>query len=190
MKPEIYIDMDNVIYNFLEVVVGRYNKAFRDNIPYQEVKSYWFDECTKAPREWFEWLLNQEGIFHEGKEIEGAIDTINKLIEEDYKVYIITSPQWDSKYGLNEKVLWLRENLPMFPIKNLFYGAKKSKLVGANRILFDDDPKNLVHWKKGGGTCICMKTGWNDEWKENKVNSWDGFYKRLKFIENNRMAKR
>lgn len=111
MKPKIFIDMDGVIVDF--------NKAWDES---------GLDVDT---------FIRTEGAFKNMKPMKNAIDSINKLIEMDYDVFIATKPPTGNAQAYFEKAQWVFDNLPLLT-KKLIITPDKGLLGSFNDFLIDD----------------------------------------------------
>lgn len=160
---EIICDMDDVLVNLSEFVVNQYNKDFNDNMNWQDNKSYWWGDCKKAPKSYFEQLLLKKGTFINPKPTENAIKTLNKLHEEGFKIIFCTYPQYDSDYCIKEKIQWLQQYFKWFDIdKHLVFTYNKKLLAKSNRILLDDNLDHIFSFINNGGTGCIFNQGWNE----------------------------
>ena len=149
-----YFDMDEVVYNLSKIVVEQYNHEFNDNMNYKDNKSYWWADCKKAPKSFFEKLLYKDGLFLHGSCIDGMKELIDKLYNSGHKVHFVTAPQYEGKC-FEEKVQWLKNTFEWFdPSKHFIATESKYLLAKENRILIDDNSKYLDQWDKAGGIAI------------------------------------
>jgi len=176
--------MDEVLNYFSKSVVDRYNNNFRDDMDWRDNKSYWWKDCDKAEKSYFENLLLQPTIFYYSEPQVEAIYYMNKLIDEGYEVYIATQPQWHSQYCMNEKIAWIKKYIPKFNIdKYLYFCSDKSMLSAPGRILIDDNKKHLDEWTKKGGIAIAYDMPWNEDYKGIRVIDHRQVYETIKEIE-------
>jgi len=178
--PSIYVDLDCTIYNLNSVVCSHYNIDFNDNKLPEDNTTYWFGGFNKAPRQYFIQLLNQKGIFYEGKPIGNCIEIINKLHDEGYPIYFLTLPLFNTSCVL-EKVEWLKKYFKWFnPEKDLIMTGNKKLLDDYNRILYDDN-MDYLNWKRG--ISICYSQPWNKDYRGSFiVDNHDKFYKMVHLI--------
>lgn len=180
---EIWLDMDEVLVNLSEHIIDIYNREFNDNFDYRKNTDWWWGSVKKADRQYFIDLLHREGVFFNSKPMDGSIDFVNKLLNEKYKVYIITYPQFTSQYCCQEKINWIRKYLPKFDISNLIMCQDKSLLAKPNRILLDDAMQNLEEWHENNGISVCFDHIWNSDWNGLKVCDFKEFYSLIREIE-------
>lgn len=177
---ELFLDMDCCIYDLNKVVIKHYNHDYKDNYDHRQNKSYFWSD-TKAPRPYFENLLNSKGIFYEGEPIDNAVEIINKLHDEGFKIYFVSLPLWN-KHCTYEKVEWLKKHFKWLnPNTDIVFTGNKKLLDKENRILYDDNI-DFLNWEKGIN--ICFAQGWNEEFKGwYRVHTHDEFYKLVHKIE-------
>ena len=137
-KLTIYLDLDEVICKLLD----KYDKNLKPN----DIKTYSLSQYIgeKGIK-----ILKQPGFFRMLEPIEGAIETIEKLVNDGNEVFIISSPM--NEYSVFEKYKWVKEYLPFFDIKNLILVGNKgdllSRINGEGGVLFDDCPAYLREFR-------------------------------------------
>lgn len=183
---EIYYDMDEVLYDLSKYVVNKYNKCFHDSMNPKNNKSYFWGDCKKAPKKYFENLLLRSGTFYCGSPVRDSIETVVKLHKEGFKIKIVTLPQYYSYTCIKEKVMWIENYLPFLNIeRDLIFGGDKSLLAKTKRILLDDNMDNLKKWKNESGIAIAFSQPWNDKWNGLRVNNHKEFYTLIHQLKNN-----
>ena len=182
-KPQIFLDMDGVLYDLNDLVRIHVNEDFKTNYPKNHNQSYWFSDYKNIPKPYFELLLEKKGIFYEGSPINKSIEVVNQLYQDGYDIHIITKPQIN-QYCFQEKTEWIKKWFPWFDIDTHFHtSGNKGLFANENRILIDDDINHLNSWKENGGVAICFGNyGWNKEWKGIKADNWEDIYKIVKNI--------
>lgn len=181
-KLEIYCDIDNVVYGFAEIVLDLYNKATNSNEI--EASDWWFSNCNKVDKSWFEDLMLKEGLILHGKPIKDSIKTLTKLYNECYKIKFISSPEWNHKKFSYERCMWLLAHVPFFKEDMLILTKDKSVCAKPNRILIDDSIENLQSFTKEGGISICYAQNWNKEYKGLRCDNWSQIYDLIHTIDN------
>ena len=172
MNKPIFIDMDDVICDFITELCDRLHKKYNKKVTPSQITTWTLSD--HIGNDWLE-IIQEPGYFKSLKPIDGAIDTINKLIEENREVFIITSPM--NEYSVFEKYLWVKEYLPFFPINNLILVGNKGDILSKinNGILFDDCPEYL---EKFNGITVTMDKPYNWNVKSDfRVSNWDDFYR-------------
>lgn len=172
---EIYLDMDEVIYPLSKVVVDKHNKDFNENYNWEDNNAYWWEDTGK-PKEYFEKVLNEPGIFLIGKPKQEDIDIIKKLQSEGFEINILTAPVWNG-FCSEEKIKWLKKYFGFIDIENnVHFSCQKWKFAKKNRILLDDNDTHLIPWEENGGISIAYKKyKWGEKTK-NRVYSMQEFY--------------
>lgn len=101
----------------------------------------------------------------------------NKLFKRsELENYILTSFLTDSAYAKDEKLQWLKNNIPDLKLENVIcvpYGIKKSSFVedashkelSEKDILIDDHSPNLISWETAGGKSVKWINGVNNSGK-------------------------
>lgn len=168
----IYIDMDETVYNLSELVIDIANKELGMNFDYTKNEDWWW-QTTGVPREYFENLLQREGIFYEGLAIRNSLYIIDTLYHEGYDIKFLSTPQWNSKYCVCEKVQWLSKYFNWFdPNIHLILTGDKSIFDKEGDILIDDAIHNLT-WTKGLN--IAFKQNWNKNYQGLRMD-WEEIY--------------
>lgn len=176
---EVYLDLDETVVCLSQYIVEEcYNKDFHDNMKWQENDAYWWGDCKKAPKLYFEQLLLKRGTFALPKPVDGAIETITKLHNEGFDIHILTMPTWNSLYCVQEKVQWVQKYLPFIDINTHFHcTGNKGILAKSNRILLDDNGAHLKAWSENHGTAVAFGGfSWNADWTGDRANNFDEFY--------------
>jgi len=177
-KLPLYIDMDEVICKFLEELCSEYNYKYNKRIKISDIKTWSLNTYMDGDKA-FE-IINSPGFFGSLEPIEGAIETIEKLVNDDrYEVFIITSPS--NEHSVFEKYKWIQQNLPFFDVRNLILVGNKGDLlsrIGNDGILFDDCPEYL---SKFNGVRVVMDRAYNRELVvgidcDYRVSEWSEFY--------------
>lgn len=109
--------------------------------------------------------LYEEEYFLELEPNSEMVNLVNKLIDNEKDVYILSAFLNDSQYALYEKNEWINRHCPKIDENHrLFvaYGQSKALFfkdhgfmpITANDILIDDYTLNLIEWKKYNGTAV------------------------------------
>lgn len=147
--------MDEVLCDLRTPWIERYNRDYNDNKTPDDLTewnmiSFVKPECGGKIFKY----LNEPGFFFNLKPIEGAIDTVNYLIEllgKD-KIYICTTSPIG---GFDDKQRWIEKYLPK--LRNNIVFLKNKGLIARNgSMLIDDAPHNLIACKEAGGIPVCM----------------------------------
>jgi len=189
VKLPLYIDIDEVICKFLEELCSEYNYKYNKRIKISDIKTWSLNTYMDSDKA-FE-IINSPGFFGSLEPIEGAIETIEKLINDDkYEVFIISSPS--NEYSVYEKYKWIQQNLPFFDIRNLILVGNKGELLsrinGEGGILFDDCPEYI---RKFNGVKVVMDRAYNRDLVigidcDYRVSNWDEFYGVVKIYKERR----
>jgi len=178
-KLTIYLDLDEVICKLLDKLCRIYNYKYDKNLKPNDIKTY---SLSQYIGEKGIEILKQPGFFRMLEPIEGAIETIKKLVNDGNEMFIISSPM--NEYSVFEKYLWIRKHLPFFDIKNLILVGNKGDLLSRigdgidSGILFDDCPEYI---SKFNGVSVVMDRAYNRELVvgvdcDYRVSGWDEFY--------------
>ena len=121
MKKLLYIDLDGVIADFISAL---HSHPLREIPPYDE-------HPDTIPN-----------IFRNLKPIEGAIASVNQLLESEkkYEVYFLSTAPWNNPSAWTDKRLWLEEQFGDVINRKLILTHRKDLVKGD--ILIDDRPNN------------------------------------------------
>ena len=187
---ELYFDMDGVLYPLNETMINRYNKDYNDDFDWRNnTKFNWQD--TNGSDEYFENILNSKGAFINGKPNEEVVYYVNKLIDEGFKVKIITFPLWNQNC-IYEKIQFLKKYFPKLNVDTDFVATGSKWLCAKeNRILIDDNIENIVAWKQHNGITIPFEDrAYLYDGKLHKFNSIKQVYKTIHLLEKSFERKR
>jgi len=110
VKKIVYIDMDGVIADF--------DKARREH-PLSKQTPY-KGRPDRIP-----------GIYKDLEPVEGALDAVNQLLEDDrFEVYILSTAPWDNPDAWTHKRLWVEKYLGKKLRKRLILCHHKQLLIG------------------------------------------------------------
>lgn len=120
MRKLLYIDLDGVIADFISAM---HSHPLRKTPPYDE-------HPDTIPN-----------IFRNLEPIEGAIASVNQLLEsEKYEVYFLSTAPWNNPSAWTDKRLWLEEQFGDVINRKLILTHRKDLVKGD--ILIDDRPNN------------------------------------------------
>ena len=191
-KLTIYLDLDEVICKLLDKLCRIYNYKYDKNLKPNDIKTWSLNTYMDGDKA-FE-IINSPGFFGSLELIEGAIETIEKLVNNDkYEVFIISSPS--NEFSVFEKYLWIRKHLPFFDIRNLILVGNKGELLsridtcednGNYNVLFDDCPEYI---RRFNGVKVVMNRKYNRDLIvgvdcDFRVKDWDEFYEIIKGLVN------
>ena len=186
-KLPLYIDIDEVIAKFLEELCSEYNYKYNKRIKISDIKTWLLNTYMDGDKA-FE-IINSSGFFGSLEPIEGSIETIKKLVNDDrYEVFIISSPS--NEHSVFEKYKWIMGYLPFFDVNNLILVGNKGELLSRldsdNSLLFDDCPEYI---RKFNGVSVVMNREYNRELIvgvdcDYRVSGWDEFYGVVRWIDN------
>lgn len=125
MKKILYIDMDNVLVDFLS--------AFE-----------YYDEQTL--KEYQDRLDEIPGIFSKMKPVEGAIEAFN-ILSDYFDVYILSTAPWNNPTAWSDKLEWVKKYLSKKAYKRLILTHHKN--LNKGDFLIDDRKKNGVNKFEG-----------------------------------------
>lgn len=180
-KLTIMLDMDETMVNLNKEVIRQYNIDFNDNFDYRKNTKYWWQD-TKGDIPYFTNVLNRKGVFLNAEPIKGAIETVTKLHEEGFELFVVTYPQYNEHCFL-EKIEWIKKYLPFLTEEQMIFTSKKYLLANEDTILIDDNSKFLKEFNKHNGISIGFKQPWT-KYDGLIANNWNEVYKLVHQLEN------
>ncbi len=173
MGKTLYLDMDEILVNFLGNLIEKCNEIGIE-IKLEDIKSW---ELINYIGEKGIEIFQKPNFFIGLKPIDGAIETVNKLLDEEWEIFIISSPQ--NEYSAYEKYLWIKEWLPRFDVRNLILvGNKGDLLKNLNEgVLFDDCGHYIESFQGIDRITVCKDMPYNQGIEcDFRVSDWDEFY--------------
>lgn len=153
-RLRIGFDVDDVLNNFMEVVVAEYNKHNDDNLTLGQFTKYKIDDCLPPEKaELVKKEFKTENIWEKIVPTKTAQTTLERLIQKGYLIYLVTACDpitHPIKSG------WIKKWFPFIPQENVVYTYNKW-LLNVD-ILVDDCQDHLVH---GIYTRVLMDKPWN-----------------------------
>ncbi len=168
-QPVILVDMDDVLAEFTEEWLRRYNEDYDDTIT-AEVFDGWDavnsvkPECGVNILDYFK----APGIYRHLKPKAGSQAVMQELIDLGAEVMIVTdSPMgctfggqdWKGSNPTDDKRAWLMEHFPMIPVENVIVARKKWFVIGD--VLIDDKPATIEKFQEMNRKIIAMEMPYN-----------------------------
>jgi 5'(3')-deoxyribonucleotidase len=104
-------------------------------------------------------IFSSETFWETEPFFQNAFETI-KYLDKNYDTYFLTSPSFNSPFFFNERVKWVKKNLPFFDYHKLIFSENKS--IFKEGILIDDRPDNLEYFN---GKTIKVNYKYNEKTK-------------------------
>lgn len=138
----ILVDMDNVLENMGEAWVERINARYGTDVKYDNISDW--DIAKFFPTLTREMVFSplSESDFWENnvKPIDGAVETLKRLIGEGNDVYVVTASGFQTLY--DKVTLCLFRWFPFLTVDNIVITQNKQIISGD--VLIDDAPHNLI----------------------------------------------
>ncbi|MCQ2052387.1 MAG: hypothetical protein MJZ03_00355 [archaeon] len=171
---KVFCDFDDVLINFCEVWISLINEQNNTNVQMDDVKSWNISEVFPSlTKEQIYKPLYETEIWERVTPLPGAVNGLQRLIEDGHQVSIATSSHYKTIATKVDKVL-LRY-FPFFDLDNLIVIKHKQLLSGD--VLIDDGMHNLIDGSYKG---ILMSAPHNlsCELKDNiyRAYDWDEIY--------------
>lgn len=145
-KLTILCDMDEIIVDLLGHWLNLYHVDSGHLVHKGQVDMWEMEKLLPpgTPPEAILKYLKQPGFFLKAPPMPGAIESIRLLMSYGHEVIIVTSQAGHESAA--EKLYWIEEHMPFFPMKNIFLGHLKYKVKGD--VLIDDGPHNIEPYRK------------------------------------------
>lgn len=163
-QARLLIDLDGTTVDMMKKWLDQYNKDYNDNLTVNDIKDWdthkWVKkECGKKIYHY----LSRPGFFRDLEPYPHAIDVLGRL-SKDFDVVIVTA---SPRIGHSDKTLWVRNNLPFIPRRNIIFAHRKDLVRGD--LLFDDSPDNLDAFP---GITVALRHEYNKHVNSHLVGSW------------------
>lgn len=173
-KLNIVLDFDNTIVDTNQAICDFYNNKTNSNIKVEDIKSYTLTETlTKWTKEQIDNIFCEKEFFDMLKPIDGAIESINKMLEARHTVKIATchNPRGIGlKYDYTQRVFPMIDEIIFIVHKN---GVRMNKSSVYGDILIDDNIMCLESCQVKIPICF-GDYSYNKDYKGLKVNCWEG----------------
>jgi len=180
IKPVLYIDLDNVVYNTIDVIKYMYDEDYRlydrwVDVPVTDIKSYTFSELNLLTKEKLNEYFCSGRFFDLVSCIDGAelsIATLNGLSQFPVEFISMGTPE-----NIKGKIQWVQNFNKGFGLNIEFNGvydsfADKSHIDMSSGILIDDELKNLE--TSNAQMKICFGNyDWNKDWSGIRAENWE-----------------
>ena len=181
-KAIIGVDIDGVLCNTGQAMIDYYNSLSGDNLTLLDIKNYYIEEYVKP--EWkkdFHKLFLDNKFWKTVKVINDAQKYVDKLIDNDYRIVLVTSTE---PYNFYKKSRWLSRMFPKINLRDNLISCKDKQLMSSYiDILIDDYPKNLQNKYDNYGNYLTAdyikimfdhngQYAWTKEFKCNNVDSF------------------
>lgn len=182
---KIAIDFEDVIYDLTTELIEFYKKTGK-NVTFEEIDNYkWFDmELVEKSGE----TQNIENM----KPLEKAIESVQSLMKNKDKLYIIT----DKNIKFKDKVeKWLHNHLNLNNIILIYTnGEKKSKICKEHNIqlILEDSGENALDCAQEGIKVILFDKPWNRNHNHKniiRINSWIVALEKIKELKKHKQLK-
>ena len=177
MRPILYIDLDNVVYDTVDTIKSMYDEDFRLYsgyiwMPTKEVKHYDFSELKFLTPEKLNDYFRSGRFFDRVTCLENAEVDIAWL--NLFCGYPITFVSIGNPENIEGKSLWVESFNRAWGTGCEFIGTyhwDKSKIDMTGGILIDDEIKNLQNNSAQHSICFGNYM-WNADWRGVRVDNW------------------
>lgn len=168
-KPIVLVDMDDVLAEFTEEWLSRYNAEYSDSITAESFDGWDALSCVKPEcgEKIFDYF-RAPGIYRHLQPKEGSQQVMQWLVNSGVEVLIVTDSPRGTCYTdegvehsnpTDDKRAWLQEHFPMIDPDNLIVAKKKWFVQGD--VLIDDKPSTVEKFQSLGRDVICMDMPYN-----------------------------
>lgn len=182
-RLRIILDCDGVLADTVKKVLLLYNNEYGLNFKREDIVTW--DMCKiQKPGTNLTKYFTQKGFFRNLEPMKDAQKYAKALKEDGHELFVATASPLE---GLEDKLIWLRENYEFIPQQNIIFAERKD-LLSAD-IILDDGLHNLVN-----SQCrfkVVFDQPWNRE--DNnflRVYNWEEFYRLVCQIEQAERRKR
>lgn len=142
-KATILIDMDDVLEDLLGAWVKALNEKFGTSVAPSDVVTWELEPYFPGlTRQDLYSVFRTPGFWLNLEPRPGAVDAVNKLLDLNYDVKIVTAATPESAF---EKSEWLKKWLPRIPWEDVIITSNKQLIRGD--VLIDDGVHNLIGGK-------------------------------------------
>ena len=167
---KIGIDVDNVINNLTECVIGIYNEDTGSDLKLMDIVDYDMTLFVKPElRKNFYQYFGDDRVWERLQIKDGAADCIENLAKTN-EIYFVTSTYPENVY---RKAKWLSEHIRGVDIDERLIICHNKPLLNGLDIMFDDYEPNL----RGNYIGVLMNYAWNQAPATgyHRVNDWKEF---------------
>ena len=169
-KHRIWIDQDNVLYNFKDIWCEEHNKEYPNHLLLPEHIITWDTQavcnaagCNADVYKYF----NDPKVWSDGGVLDGAKEVVDKWHKDDIAdLGILTTAA--NGMSMPYKIEWLNREFPYIKDILVVYKAHIKHLVKGD-IMIDDGIHNLEHFE---GVRILYNQPWNQESGLPRANNW------------------
>lgn len=177
----IGIDMDGVLCDLTASVVEKLNRYHGEDLKVTDITQYDFHHnCQNATREDVFQYFCEPGFFRHLDPIPGAVENVNRLIDDGHEIIIISA----CRNGQECKLQWLKNHLPRINEKDCIFTWRKD-LVDVD-ILIEDHGENLLKWQAHWPTRtpILLDQPYNRQYDQFiRTTHWIGIYDIISNLE-------
>jgi len=191
-KLKIGIDLDDVVFDFISLVLKKYKEIFEKEILFEEVSSFYFSRVFNLSQEkvdlFFKKILIKESV--ENLELCEFAKEIILELSKNNKIFFITS-RVHAKDGTLES---LNKNFSEINFELIFSSNPYHKNEGKSKgeickelginFMIEDDIKHCEECIQKGIKVFLLDKPWNQKYLENediiRVKNWNEILNKLK----------
>lgn len=177
--PTLLVDLDCTLVDMLPPWIHRYNEIKGTEIALSDIKDYDVGlVCTDQKTLYG--ILDEPGFFFNMEPMPGAVKYFQKLVDDGYRVLIVTQPPRRAEMAVRDKRRWVSKYFKNYDLMNMFFCHHKEQIRGD--VLFDDKPAHLEKWKQVNPDGLTATLDWKYNTKSkvdfrgDLVAGWEQFY--------------
>jgi len=168
-KLTVLCDMDSIVTDFLQAWVDAINAKFNRKVQYDDV-IHWdmakVDKIKDINSGKIYGIMRKPMFFYDLKPLDGAIDTMQKIVRDGHDVRFLTTPA--NPHSAMEKLMWVDKYFPFIGSRNVILANDKPMVKGD--VFIDDKPDHLekysVEWPNA--LVMTIEYPYNAHLKSNK----------------------
>jgi len=163
MKPDVFLDMDGVLSDFVSASIDFYNLGIKheDVIHWDTLHEIYSAKTGRTKSDFWEDLSVK---FWSEMPKTRECDKILALVSE-YSPIILTAPPMSEKAigdCVTGKLMWIKKFIPeYFYSARFMIGARKDRCAHKGAVLIDDNNENCWGWNDKGGSAVLVPRPWN-----------------------------
>lgn len=167
-KLRIFLDSDEVLMNFMDPLLEKYNAYYGVNVKPTDITSWEINNSLPKGTDVYP-FMKEPSFFKDLEPYPFACELIQKLMDDGHEVFIATASLEES---IMDKYASFKKHFPQVKFEQILMIKRKDLLQGD--ILLDDGLHNI-----SATSCkypVIMTKGWNKEASGLRVSNLEEFY--------------
>ena len=153
---KILCDLDGVLADFVSASYEVHGKEAE-----QAIKWNYFEDWNLGPGEFFGEIRKYKDFWRNLNPYPWKNSLVREICKYDPEFLIMTKPD-DHYNSWGGKFDWIGNHLNISRADRIMMGGSKHLLAAPNRVLIDDNDKNIEMWRDHGGIGILFPQLYND----------------------------